>query len=142
MPNNSGNGNCKRKSQLYNARGKKLADVPVTSKLHSSPTVSLSKLQPSASGSSLFKETGDVGKGRKQCTSPNKLKKPNKPEPPPPSTPKIFGSNELSPNMSNKSPESHDKRPLEVPETISEALSPTNSPHKSTTSFFQRFFQR
>merc|ERR1719367_2233929 len=36
-------GNCKRKSQLYKARGKKLQDVPVTSKLNSSPSVSLSK---------------------------------------------------------------------------------------------------
>ena len=141
MPNNSGFGNCKRKSQLYNARGKKLQDVPVTSKLPSSPSVSLSKIQPSPSGSSLFKDTGDGGKGRKQCTSPNKLKKPNKPEPPPSSSPMISSNNDIIPNISNKSQESHDKRPLEVPETISEALSPTNSPQKST-SFFQRFFQR
>ena len=137
--NNSGFGNGIRKSQLYNARGKKLADVPVTSKLHS-PAVSLSKIQSSPSGSSLFKDTSDVGKGRKQCTSPNKLKSPCK-EPPLLSSPIIF-NNDPNPSLSNKTQESTEKRAVDVPENIPEPLLTPSVPLKSSTSFFQRFFQR
>ena len=137
--NNSGFGSGIRKSQLYNARGKKLADVPVTSKLHS-PAVSLSKIQPSPSGSSLFKDTGDVGKGRKQCISPNKLKSPCK-DPPSPSSPGI-PNNDPNYNPLNKTQEAAEKRPVEVSEKIPEPLSTPSAPLKSSTSFFQRFFQR
>lgn len=137
--NNSGFGSGIRKSQLYNARGKKLAAVPVTSKLHS-PAVSLSKLQPSPSGSSLFKDTGDVGKGRKPCISPNKLKSSCK-EPQPLSSP-IISNDDLNPNLSNKNQEGTEKRAVEVPESIPEPLMTPSTPLKSSTSFFQRFFQR
>ena len=137
--NNSGFGSGIRKSQLYNARGKKLADVPATSKLHS-PAVSLSKLQPSPSGSSLFKDTSDIGKGRKQCTSPNKLKSPCK-EPPTTSSP-IISTNDPNPILSNKTQEGTEKRAVDVPENTPEPLSTPSAPLKSSTSFFQRFFQR
>ena len=138
---NSGFGNGVRKSQLYNARGKKLADTPVTTKLQS-PSVSLSKIQSSPSGNSLFKDTGETGKPKKQCTSPNKLKSHNKEQAPPPPGP-IISNMDVNPNISsNKIPQGHEKRPLEVPENITEPSSPTTSPIKSSTSFFQRFFQR
>ena len=137
--NTSGFGSGIRQSPLYNARGKKLADVPVTSKLHS-PAVSLSKIQSSPSGSSLFKDTSDVGKGRKQWTSPNKLKSPCK-EPPSSSSP-IISNNDPNPNQSNKTQEGTEKRTLDVPENIPEPLLTRSVPIKSSTSFFQRFFQR
>ena len=117
-----------------------MADVPVTSKLNS-PAVSLSKIQVSPSGSSLLKDPGDVGKIKKQCTSPNKLKIPSK-EPQPQSSPIILPNSDPISTPPHKSKEGSDKRPLEVPETIPQPNSPSNAPVKTTTSFFQRFFQR
>ena len=136
----SGYGSGIRKSQLYNARGKKLAVVPITSKLHS-PAISLSNIQPSSSGSSLNKDPGDVGKGRKQhCTSPNKLKSSCK-QLSPPAIPSIPNS-DVNPNISNSPQDCLQKRSTEVPDNIPEPPLSTNVPIKSTTSFFQRFFQR
>lgn len=135
----SGYGSGIRKSQLYNARGKKLADVPVTSKLHS-PAISLSNIQPSLSGSSINKDPGDVGKGRKPpSTSPNKLK--SSKQLPPPSIPIIHNS-DLNPNISNSPQDCLRKSSLEVPDNIPQPPVSTNAPLKSTTSFFQRLFQR
>ena len=136
----SGYGSGIRKSQLYNARGKKLAEIPMSSKLPST-AISFSSIDHSSSSASLNKDTSDVGKGRIQLstsTSPNK-KAPSKQLPPTP----VISNSDLNPNAQSSQQDSSQQRPLKVPDNIPEPHIVTpHTPVKSPPSFFQRLFQR
>ena len=154
---NSGYGSGIRKSQLYNARGKKLAEIPVTSKgsLHS-PSNSLSSIQLSQSGVSLNKDlppppacdaANKANKSRKQLnTSPNRKGYPPPPPPlkqysPNPPVQSISGDAILQKHRSVDVPDSL-PQPHQPPPPITPIIAIPATPAKSAPSFFQRFFQR